>query len=141
MGQNACDKCGELVDEAKAFCPACGHAFVEEEQRQEASAFEQMDSTVHMGKTMYGQMLSDMGLNISKSPDKTEAGPQPEKRVEVIAPIVTGTSGTPTTQKEQTATPPKKNHLLWLIIGAIALILLLALLVVVIAVVIMLLNR
>lgn len=112
MGQKACDKCGELVDEAKAFCPACGNAFVEEEQRQEESKFEQMDNTVQMGNTMYGQMLSDMGLNISKTPD----APQPEKRVEMIAPIAT--NATPPTQV-QTAPPAKKSYLIWIIVGVI----------------------
>ena len=140
MGQKACDKCGELVDEAKAFCPGCGNAFVEEEQRQEASAFEKMDNTVQMGKTMFGNMLSDMGLNISKAPD----APQPVKRVEVIAPIVPAapveTNITSSTQA-QAPPPAKKSYLIWIIVGAAAMILLLALLVVVIAVVILYLNR
>lgn len=136
MGQKTCDKCGELVDEAKAFCPACGHAFVEEEKRSEESAFEQMDSTVQMGKTMYGKMLTDMGLNISKAP---EATPPPEKRVEVIAPIVTN-AARPQAQIPAES-PAKKSYLVWIIVGAAALILLLAVLVVVVAVVILYLNR
>jgi hypothetical protein len=70
-----------MVDEAKAFCPGCGHAFVEEEKRQKKSEFEKQDSTVQLGKTMYNQMLADMGLNLSKP--QTGA----EKRVEVIAPV------------------------------------------------------
>ena len=81
MGLRQCDKCSEMVDEAKAFCPGCGHAFVEEEKRQEASKFEKLDNTVQFGQTMYSQMLEDMGLNISNAPDRGE------KRVEVIAPI------------------------------------------------------
>jgi uncharacterized membrane protein YvbJ len=130
MGQKACDKCGELVDEAKAFCPACGNAFVDEEQRQDTSAFEKMDNTVQMGKTMYGQMLSDMGLNISKAPDAPP--PPPEKRVEVIAPLTT--NATPaanvTPPPEQQAAPPaKKSYLVWIIVGAIVLIFLLILLI------------
>ncbi len=129
MGQKACDKCGELVDEAKAFCPACGNAFVDEEQRQDTSAFEKMDNTVQMGKTMYGQMLTDMGLNISKSPD---APAQPEKRVEVIAPLTT--NATPaanvTPPPEQQAAPPaKKSYLVWIIVGAFLLLFLLILLI------------
>lgn len=137
MGQKACDQCGELVDEAKAFCPACGNAFVEEEQRQEESKFQQMDSTVQMGQTMYGQMLSDMGLNISKTPEAIKA----EIRSEVLTPIATPAANvTPPTQVKTTP-PEKKSYLMWIIIGAAALILLLALLVVVIAVVILYLNR
>ena len=128
MGQKACDKCGELVDEAKAFCPACGNAFVDEEQRQDTSAFEKMDNTVQMGNTMYGQMLTDMGLNISKTP---EAVP-PEKRVEVIAPIAT--NATPAANvtpppEQQSAPPAKKSYLVWIIVGAIVLIFLLILLI------------
>lgn len=137
MGQKSCDKCGETVDAAKAFCPACGNAIVEEEQRLEASAFEKMDNTVQMGKTMFGNLLTDMGLNISKAPDAPQ--PQPEKRVEVIAPIATPSAKV--TPQAQTAQPAKKNYLVWIIVGAAALILLLAVLVVVVAVVILYLNR
>ena len=127
MGQKICDKCGESVDEAKAFCPACGNAFVEEEQRQEASAFEKMDNTVQMGKTMYGKMLTDMGLNISKAPDKPEQAQQHEKRVEVIAPVVPAANVPPA--QTHAAPPAKKSYLMWIIVGAIALILLLVLLI------------
>ena len=79
MGLKQCDKCSEMVDEAKAYCPACGNPFVKEEKRQQASEFEQADSTVQFGQTMYNEMLSDMGLNISKPP-----GPA-DKRIEVLA--------------------------------------------------------
>lgn len=126
MGVKACDQCGELVDEAKAFCPACGNALVKEEQREEASAFEKMDNTVQMGKTMYGKMLSDMGLNISKAPDATQ---QPEKRVEVIAPIAAPAGNVSPPPQAQPATPAKKSYLLWIIAGAIVLLLLLILLI------------
>ncbi|MFN0138461.1 MAG: hypothetical protein ACKVQW_00045 [Pyrinomonadaceae bacterium] len=142
MGQKPCDKCGELVDEAKAFCPACGNAFVEEEQRKEESAFEQMDSTVQMGKTMYGQMLSDMGLNISKAPDATP--PPPEKRVEVIAPLTT--TATPAAavtpiSRAQTEPAVKKSYVMWIVLGVAALIVGLAVLVVIVAAVFVYLNR
>src|SRR4051812_16043562 len=80
MGLRQCEKCSEMVDEAKAFCPGCGHAFVEEEKRQKASEFEKLENTVQLGQTMYNQMLSDMGLNIAGS--RTT-----EKKVEVIAPV------------------------------------------------------
>jgi hypothetical protein len=79
MADRQCEKCGEMVDSARAFCPSCGNPFVAEQQREQQSNYERMDNTVQMGNTMYGQMLSDMGLNISK--------PQTEKRVETIAPI------------------------------------------------------
>jgi hypothetical protein len=65
MAQKQCGKCGELVDEAKAFCPGCGNAFVQEQVREETS-FEKMDNTLEFGQTMYNQMLSDMGLSVDK---------------------------------------------------------------------------
>ena len=83
MGLRQCNKCSEMVDEAKAFCPGCGHAFVEEEKKREASKFEKLEHTVQFGQTMYNQMLEDMGLNISGAPNPVE------KRVEVIAPVNT----------------------------------------------------
>ena len=81
MGLRQCEKCSEMVDEAKAFCPGCGHAFVAEEKRKEASKFDRSDSTVQFGQTMYNEMLSDMGLNISNVPNRGE------KRVDVITSI------------------------------------------------------
>jgi hypothetical protein len=114
MAQKQCGKCSEMVDEAKAFCPGCGNAFVEEEKR-EASSFEKMDSTVQLGQTMYNQMLSDMGLNISKS------APPREKKIEIIAPIA---AAVPPPQKA-TVPPPKvsgsSSKVKWIILGAVIL--------------------
>lgn len=121
MALKQCAKCSEMVDEAKAFCPGCGNAFVEEETR-EASDFEKMDSTVQLGNTMYNQMLSDMGLNISKS------APPPEKRIEVIKPAVSASSLKVPVQKAapaQTLPPPKQgisSTTKWLILAGFILI-------------------
>ena len=107
MGQKQCEKCGETVDEAKAFCPECGHAFVEEKQRTSVSDFEKVNPTVQLGATMFNQMLSDMGLNISKEPDPRD------KRVEVIAPAV----------RPAVAEPPKaptrSGRTKWIIAGVV----------------------
>ena len=85
MGEKQCSKCGEMVDDAKAFCPGCGNAFVEEKKRTSVSEFEQLDHTVRLGDTMYNQMLSDMGLNVSKQPNRagknTDAVVTPEPEV------------------------------------------------------------
>lgn len=108
MGLKQCDKCGEMVDEAKAFCPGCGHAFVEEEKRQTASSFEKMDNTVQLGQTMYNQMLSDMGLNISKTP-------QPEKRIEVLEPAVS----TVKPAENKTVKPKPASNTKWFILGGV----------------------
>ena len=91
MGLKQCDKCGEMVDEAKAFCPGCGDPFVVEEKRAEQSNYDRMDSTMQLGQTMYNQMLSDMGLNIGKPPSA------PEKRIEVIAPVAPAAPAAPAT--------------------------------------------
>lgn len=94
MGLRQCDKCSEMVDEAKAFCPGCGHAFVEEEKRQEASKFEKLDHTVEFGKTMYNQMLTDMGLNLSNPSISSQSSVQVLKsitaepvKVEAVEPV------------------------------------------------------
>src|SRR5689334_12680072 len=78
MADKNCPQCGETVAETKAFCPSCGHAFVDEQQRTDASAYEKADHTMQMGQTMYNEMLSDMGLNVKQ--------PVPDKRVEVLKP-------------------------------------------------------
>lgn len=111
MGQKRCDKCEEMVDEAKAFCPGCGNAFVEEEGR-EASNFEKMDNTVQLGQTMYNQMLSDMGLNVAKG------APPQEKRIEIIEPVA---AAAPTPKKAPVAPPRpgESNKTKWIIFGVV----------------------
>jgi hypothetical protein len=66
MGEKLCSKCGEMVDDAKAFCPGCGNPIVEEKKRTSVSEFDQLDHTVRLGDTMYNQLLSDMGLTAPK---------------------------------------------------------------------------
>lgn len=116
-----------MVDEAKAFCPACGHAFVEEQERSASSDFEEMDSTVQLGQTMYNQMLSDMGLNISKSPNAEE------KRIEVIEPEPVSVKPRP---PEPVADRPKSNTLKWILIGGALAIVALAVLIIAVAAII-----
>ncbi len=126
MALKQCDKCSEMVDVAKAFCPGCGHAFVDEETRKEASSFDTMDSTVQLGQTMYNQMLSDMGLNASQT------GKSPEKRVEVIAPL------TPAT-KPAAAAPDKPklaSYKKWFILAGIVIVLFSLILLVLVAAVV-----
>lgn len=101
MSQRTCDKCGETVSLTKAFCPACGHVLVEEETREDTSEFQQLDGTMQFGKTMYNQMLSEMGLNISVPAEQlseavkpvvaevSQPSPTPPVRAEVIQPITT----------------------------------------------------
>ena len=121
-----------MVDEAKAFCPGCGTSFVDEEKRDSASSFDAMDHTVQFGNTMYNQMLSDMGLNISKAPN-AEA-PKPEaKRVEVLIP-----AAEPATPKVPAAVQPKvteavksSNTTKWLIAGGVLIVLIFSLVVIV----------
>ena len=141
MGLRQCDKCSEMVDEAKAFCPSCGHAFVEEQTREQPSVFESMEGTMQLGNTMYNQMLSDMGLNISAAPDK----PSPEKPVEVvIQPAAQPAVQRPVQQVIQPAVqqvikpaaepakPAGSNKTKWLILGGIVFLLLFIVLVVII---------
>lgn len=123
MGLRQCEKCSEMVDEAKAFCPGCGNAFVEEEKRSQTSNFDTMDSTVQLGQTMYNQMLSDMGLNISKAYDPAEI------RVDVIEPLATEVK--PQVSKPVPETKSSGNRK-WIIAG-VAVILVLLFLVIAIA--------
>lgn len=113
MALRQCDICSEMVDEAKAFCPGCGHAFVEEQTRSAASNFDTMDSTVQLGQTMYNQMLSDMGLNTSKAPNA------PEKRVEVVTPLAPAAKQVAKAPETPTPAGGKK----WLILAGVVLVL------------------
>lgn len=128
MADKTCPQCSETVGEAKAFCPSCGHSFEDEARRTDASAYDKADSTVQLGQTMYNNLLSDMGLNVAK---------EPEKRVETLKPVSTGVQVlqplTPVSQPAAAvpsaaapAEPEKKsNSKVWLItiITAVALLL------------------
>jgi len=120
MGQKQCGKCGESVDEAKAFCPECGNAFDEEKKRTSVSDFDKSNTTVQLGATMFNQMLSDMGLNISKEPNPSE-----KNRVEVIAPVAQPAIPKDREPKNAPQPParPEKNRN-WIIVGVAAVILL-----------------
>lgn len=81
MESKRCEKCGEPVDAAKAFCPACGNPFVAEAKRTQVSEFDASAGTVQFGNTVYNKLLSDMGLNISEfkqAPPKPAAEVRPE---------------------------------------------------------------
>src|ERR1043165_5404347 len=128
MPDKECPQCHEAVDEAKAFCPACGHAFVDEQTRTDTSAYESADHTMQMGQTMYNSMLSDMGLNVKKEPKGTPladaAAGTPEKRVEVLKPAAQPIPVAPPTP--QPHEPEKKsNSRIWLVTLIVAIALLL----------------
>jgi len=132
MGVKQCAECGENVDEAKAFCPSCGHAFVEEEKRAEPSNFEKLDGTMQFGQTMYNQMLSDMGLNLKASPPPKSTVQSLKPVVESIKPIAAAPAPQPQVRTEPippTQEDPKSRRKL-IIISLIAAFLLLLLVVV-----------
>lgn len=123
-----------MVDEAKAFCPGCGHAFVEEQARKEPSVFESMDGTMQFGQTMYNQMLTDMGLNISSAPNKPAEVVQPAAQPAVQAPVqqVIQPAVQPVIQPAASpAKPAGSSRTKWLAIGGVVLLLLFILLIVV----------
>jgi len=134
MAKMQCVNCGESVDEAKAFCPACGHAFVSEDARRDESSFESMDSTVQFGQTMYNQMLSDMGL---------DAKIAPEKRIEVIAPAVRDVQPAADAKpaRPKPVEPGLSRNAKWAIWGGAVLVMILLLGLVVAAVLLMYLQR
>lgn len=112
MALKQCEQCSEMVDEAKAFCPGCGNAFVDEKLRGKQTDFEAMGHTVQLGQTMYNQMLTDMGLNISKAPDPAKA------QVEPI------TAADPQPIANRAEGPAKKGINKWVIIAIVAALLL-----------------
>ena len=114
MALRQCEKCNEMVDPAKAFCPGCGQPLVEEETRVTSSNFDSMDLTAQIGQTMYNQMLSDMGLNISPTTEAVES------RVEVLEPIQAEVKPAATNVDQAKSSGSKK----WIIIGLVALLVL-----------------
>jgi len=71
MSHVQCKKCGANVLEAKAFCPECGGAMVDEQVRLHTSEHQSYDATVNLSKSGYNLMLSEMNLNISDAPNLT----------------------------------------------------------------------
>jgi uncharacterized integral membrane protein len=132
MAFKQCEKCNETVDEAKAFCPACGNSFVEEERRSITTNFEEMDMTVQLGQTMYNQMLSDMGLNVSKTYDAQDNIVEIAAAVAPVAPVMpVSPAAAPTARPGEPA--KSNNKMIWIIIGVIAALILLAIVVVIVA--------
>jgi len=104
-----CKNCGETADSAKAFCPACGDALVAEDVRESASEFDASARTVQFGSTIYNQLLSEMGLNISESPNKPALHPEP------LAPAA------PVPERKDTPVQATRStRRRWLLIGILA---------------------
>ena len=128
MAEIQCGKCGEMVDEAKAFCPGCGNSIVDEKQRASVSDYDQSKRTVQLGATMFNQMLSEMGLDISKPPDTDE------KKAEVVTPLVPTTPVKAPDRTERKAAPghstkssPKWIKIAVIVLAVIALVILVVL--------------
>jgi uncharacterized membrane protein YvbJ len=132
MPHKACPKCGETVEEAKAFCPACGHSFVEEQQRTGANRYDQADHTMQMGQTMYNSMLSDMGLNLKKDPEKRIEVLKPAVQAQELRPVSETPAARPPAMQEERA--KKSNKKVWVITISVAVVLLLIFAVAVIAI-------
>jgi len=106
-----------MADEAKAFCPGCGHSFVDEKQRETVSDFDQSNRTVQLGETMFNQMLSDMGLNISNPPNRQEI------KSNLVAPIDPQAISPSAKQKTQPppSAPAKRNRkAFWIVVIVLA---------------------
>ncbi len=110
MSLKKCEKCGEDVDVAKAFCPECGNPFVEEEKREEVNEFEKQAGTVVFSKTAYNVMLGKMDLDTSRSPEAEENWQNP---IQNPANNFPPQNKTPDQSK-------KSVGMKWIIIGAIA---------------------
>ncbi len=128
MGSKRCANCGEEVDDAKAFCPGCGNAFVEEEERETLSGFDMSNDTIKLGDTLYNQLLSDMGLSISKAPNKGETIVESKPRDPSISPAVESVNTKPSSRK-------------WLILGVVAVMAVLLLFLLVLVILILLWPR
>ena len=115
MNPKQCEKCGEMVEAAKAFCPGCGSPMVAEAERTRVSEFDASAGTVQYGKTVFGNLLSDMGLNISdvrNSPAKpADAPPEPVQKA---------------AETEQTTKAGTSRSTKWVIAGIIILLLVMA---------------
>ena len=104
MAEKPCGKCGEMVDEAKAFCPGCGTSVVDEKKRSTVSEFDASKKTVQLGETMFNQILSEMGLSISKRPEGEQ------KNTEVVTPMTPVAPAPPPKREAKPAPAPDKKE-------------------------------
>lgn len=89
MGLRQCNECGEMADDARAFCQACGNPLVDEAQRRESSPFEESSETVQFDPSMFNAVLADMGLDLS-------APPNPSHEIgEAVPPLIRGETDAP----------------------------------------------
>ncbi len=116
MGIRSCNNCGETADAAKAFCPGCGSPLEAEQQRIENSEFEASGNTIQFSQTAFNMVLSDMGLNISETPDKPL---NPVTKIP-IQPVVKPAVALPKSE------PKKNSYVIWIVVGSAALLLLFA---------------
>ena len=103
-----CSNCGETADAVKAFCPGCGSPFVDEKQRAVNSEFEVSANTVQFSQSAFNMVLSDMGLNIAESSDRTS---KPKVTVSVEPAVKPENSSV-------ASVPKKSSALKWILISA-----------------------
>jgi uncharacterized membrane protein YvbJ len=109
MSLKKCEKCGEDVDVAKAFCPECGNPFVHEEKRQGATEFDKYAGTMVFSKSAYNMMLGKMDLDTSRSPEEENRQNPVQNPVNDFPP------------QNKTPDQNKKSAIIkWVIIGTIA---------------------
>ncbi len=87
MGLKICKECGEQVDGAKAFCPDCGNPFVEEEEREDSSEFDDYAGTMNFSRSVHKMVLSEMELDTSKDPDSEQQQNQQNTKDDLIKSI------------------------------------------------------
>lgn len=122
MSLKKCEKCGEQVDEAKAFCPECGNPFVYEEKRVEATEFEKQAGTIAYSKTVFNLMLSKLNLDPSQPPGEEKIQPSPVE--EKIQPQLQEASDKFSPQEKTSEKKTNSGIIKWIILAAVGLIIL-----------------
>ncbi|NOT46452.1 MAG: hypothetical protein HOP17_01695 [Acidobacteria bacterium] len=138
-----------MVDDVRAFCPGCGNSFLKEAQRSKPTIFDRSSETEQFDASMLNMILSDMGLDISKAPNKSEervvnvpqmpiepGKPEHAKVIERVNVAVRS--------REDSHDKPKllaKSNLKWLVWGSVILVFLFVFLLVIAAAVLVFMFR
>jgi len=122
MGLKKCEKCGENVDDAKAFCPDCGNPFVEEKKREGSSEFDDFAGTLKYSETAYFNLLSEMELDTSKQ-TKQEIKPIPTPGLEKKT-VSTEKAPPEKTPPKKVQKPGKRKWVILAVFGTLGLIVL-----------------
>ena len=117
------------MNDARAFCQACGNPLVAEARRTELSRFELSRETQYLDESMLLAILGDMGLDLSKRPQTADTLVENTVAVQAGSARSVQTKSIGQTNVVQPRQPTGRtraanSNVKWLVVASVALLLL-----------------